>query len=124
MCCLGQDVYVQLLVEEGNGKPPLLICTSKVNDGTSEIATSSRTFIKGQSNLHHHHICNDTHHHHHHKWSALRQVLLRQPTPPSFSVFFLAFHPFIISFLNVINHTFPWSSPTPLSRHSSFQNNF
>src|SRR6476469_8933614 len=63
MCSLGQAVHVQLLVEEGNWKPPLLICTSQVYDGTSEMAMSSRTCLRAEHSCVHlahpgHHYAN------------------------------------------------------------------
>src|SRR6478609_1319894 len=48
MCGLRQAVHIQLLVEEGNGKPPLLICISQVYDVTSEMTKSSRTCLMAE----------------------------------------------------------------------------
>src|SRR6478736_5872692 len=49
MCGIRQAVHVQLPVEEGNGKPPPLICTSQVYDGTSEMTIPSRTCLMAEN---------------------------------------------------------------------------
>src|SRR6476469_7791621 len=49
MCGIRQAVHVQLPVEEGNGKPPAIIRTSQVYDGTSEMTIPSRTCLMAEN---------------------------------------------------------------------------
>src|SRR6476469_6836872 len=49
MCGIGQAVHVQLSVEEGNGKPPPLIRTSQVYDGTSEMTIPPRACLMAEN---------------------------------------------------------------------------
>src|SRR6476619_4095662 len=56
---ISASIRIRLLVEEGNGKPLLLICTSQVCYGTSEMTMLSWTCLRGEnssssSQLHHH----------------------------------------------------------------------
>ena len=49
MCGLRQAVHIQLFVEEGNGKPPLLICIFQVYDGTSAMTMPSWTCLRADN---------------------------------------------------------------------------